>query len=150
MISPKIVLFVLTLLFSAVTISQTFTLEVFNGPTNSFLASFSVRVAITNEEHAVGLSNYSALSKKEGLLLVFDKAKRVKIWTKFMKFPIDIIFIDKNERISTIHHSVPPESNKILTSHLPSSYVLELNAGNAKRFNIKKDDYVTIGNMLLN
>ena len=150
MISPKTVLFVVTLLFTAVAISQTFTLEVFNGRTNSFLASFSVRAAITDEEHALGLSNYSALSKKEGLLLVFNKTKRVKIWTKFMKFPIDIIFIDKNERISTIHHSAPPGSNKIFTSHLPSSYVLELNAGDAKRFNIKKDDFVTVGNMLSN
>ena len=145
MIAQKILLFIVTLLFSIVAVSQTFTLEVFNGRTNSFLAAFTVRAAITDEEHAVGLSNYSTLPKKEGLLLVFDKAKRVKIWTKFMKFPID-----KNERISTIHHSVPPESNKILTSHLPSSYVLELNAGDAKRFNIKKDDYVTIANMLLN
>ena len=150
LIAQKILLFIVTLLFSIVAVSQTFTLKVFNGRTNSFLAAFTVRAAITDEEHAVGLSNYSTLPKKEGLLLVFDKAKRVKIWTKFMKFPIDIIFIDKNERISTIHHSVPPESNKIFTSHLPSSYVLELNAGDAKRFNIKKDDYVTIGNMLLN
>lgn len=114
-----------------------------------FLASFAVRVAVTDEEHAVGLSNYSALPNKEGLLLIFDKAKMVKIWTKFMEFPIDIIFIDKNERITTVHHSALPGSNKIFTSHLPSSYVLELNSGDAKRFNIKKDDHVAVGNMLV-
>ena len=67
-----------------------------------------------------------------------------------MKFPIDIIFIDKNERISTIHHSVSPGSDKIFTSHSPSSYVLELNSGDAKRFNIKKEDYVIVSNRLLN
>ena len=150
MISIRIILFVITLLVSAVTASQTFTLEVFNGRTNSFLASFAVRAATTDEEHALGLSNYSALPKKEGLLLIFDRAKRVKIWTKFMKFPIDIIFIDKNERISTIHHSVSPGSDKIFTSHSPSSYVLELNSGDAKRFNIKKEDYVIVSNRLLN
>ena len=146
----KAVLLLVTLFISTTAASKTLKLEIFNGRNNSHLVSFSVQVAITDEEKAVGLSKHFALPEKTGLLLIFDEAKFVKIWTKFMKFPIDIIFIDKNEKISTIHHSAPPGSNKIFTSHLPSSYVLELNAGDAKRFNIKKDDYVAVGNMLLN
>ena len=107
-----------------------------------------MQLAITDEEKAVGLSNHLALPEKTGLLLIFDEAKSVKIWTKFMKFPIDIIFIDKTGRITRIHSSAPPGSKEIFKSNLPSRFVLELNSGDAERFGIKKNDYIVTENIL--
>ena len=107
-----------------------------------------MQVAITDEEKAVGLSKHFALPEKTGLLLIFDEAKFVKIWTKFMKFPIDIIFIDKKGRITRIYPSVLPGSKEIFKSYVPSRFVLELNSGDAERFSIKKNDYIIPENIL--
>ena len=138
-----------SLLISTTTNSKTQVIEIFDGRNNSRLAAFSVQVAITDEEKAVGLSDQIGLPEKAGLLLVFNEAKSVKIWTKFMQFPIDIIFFDKKGRISRIHPSALPGSNEIFESDLPSRFVLELNSGDAKRFNIKKNDYIIPENILL-
>ena len=136
------------MLFSTTAVSKTLELEIYNGRNNSHLASFSVQLAITDEEKAVGLSNHLALPEKTGLLLIFDEAKSVKIWTKFMRFPIDIIFIDKTGRITRVYSSALPESKEIFKSNLPSRFVLELNSGDAERFGIKKNDYIVPENIL--
>ena len=138
----RLVLLLATLSISSTSSSKTLTLEIFNGRNDSHLVTFLVKVAITEEEKAVGLSNHFFLPEKEGLLFIFDEAKSVKIWTRFMNFPIDIIFINEKGRISRIYRSALPGSDKIFGTYSPSKFVLELNSGDAERFNIKKDDYI--------
>ena len=144
----RLVLLLVTLSISSTSSSKTLILEIFNGRNDSHLVTFLVKVAITDEEKAIGLSNHFSLPEKEGLLFIFDKAKSVKIWTRFMNFPIDIIFIDEKGRISRIYRSALPGSDKIFGSYSPSRFVLELNSGAAERFNIKKDDYIIPENIL--
>ena len=116
----------------------------FSGKNDKHLVSFFVKIAQTINDKSVGLSDQTSLQSMEGLLLAFNSDEDARIWTKFMKFPIDIIFIDKKGRISTIFHSVSPGSDKIFESVSPSSYVLEINSGEAKRFKLEKNDYIRI------
>ena len=110
----------------------------FSAQNDKHLVSFFVKIAETINDKSVGLSDQSSLQSMEGLLLTFNGEEDVRIWTKFMKFPIDIIFIDKKGRISEIFHSVSPGSDKIFESVSPSRYVLEINSGEAKRFKLEK------------
>ncbi len=110
-----------------------------------------LEIADSQEEREKGLSNRKSLPEDTGLLFVFDKADKYPFWMKDMQFPIDIIFLNNNKIVS-IYHDVKPYignqseqvENLILYSpEAPANRVLELNAGQAKKFDLKKGDEIT-------
>jgi uncharacterized membrane protein (UPF0127 family) len=70
-----------------------------------------------------GLLGRSSLGEEEGLILVGEKS----IHTLFMKFPIDIAYIDKGHKIIRIDENmVPYRLGPFVTQ---SAYVLEMSIG---------------------
>ena len=99
-----------------------------------------VEVMRTKEEVARGLSGRAALTKGTGMLFLFEASGIYRFWMKDMKFPIDIIWLDKEKRVVHIVPRAPPlqEGNPpvFYASEKPAQYVLEVNAGDAARFRI--------------
>lgn len=99
--------------------------------------SIIVEIADTNIEKARGLSGRNMLEEGKGILLVFEEDDYHGIWMKNMKFPIDIIWLDKEFRVISIEKNVLPETYpKVFLPTLPARYVLELNASHSTRYNI--------------
>ena len=70
-----------------------------------------------------GLLGAKSLGEGEGLVLVGEKS----IHTLFMKFPLDIVYIDKNHQvIRTDENMVPYRLGPLVTQ---SAYVLEVPVG---------------------
>ncbi|MCY4512056.1 MAG: DUF192 domain-containing protein [Bdellovibrionales bacterium] len=65
------------------------------------------------------------------------------IHTFFMKFPIDVIFVDKNLKVVSVFHSIP--SRRIIYGGWKSHSVFELQANKLQHFNIKKGDQLYVG-----
>ena len=65
------------------------------------------------------------------------------IHTFFMKFPIDVIFVDKDLKVVSIFHSLP--SWRIIYGGWKGHSVFELKAAQLKNFNIKKGDQLYVG-----
>ena len=65
------------------------------------------------------------------------------IHTFFMKFPIDVIFVDKELKVTSLAHSVP--SFRILLGGWKSKAVFEMKAGELKKHNIQKGDKLYVG-----
>ncbi len=112
---------------------------------------FKLYIAKTPTDQEIGLSKYNSIPKDYGMLFTFQKPGYYSFWMKKMKFPIDIIYIQK-DKIVTIYQSVSPpktenESLPIFTPEKPSDKVLEINAGLSKKYNFKKDDKVEIKNV---
>jgi uncharacterized membrane protein (UPF0127 family) len=59
----------------------------------------------------------------------------------FMKFPIDAIFLDREDRIVTIYHSIKPWRMSGL--HPSARSVLEVQAGVASSIGLVKGDALT-------
>ncbi len=77
------------------------------------------------------------------MLFEFSEERDNRFWMKDMKFDLDMIFIDSNRQIVSIAKSVKKESYpNTITSELPSQYVLELNAGEVDKLDIKLGDVV--------
>ena len=105
---------------------------------------FTVEVADTNEERTKGLMFREELNLENGMLFVFPTSRKVNIWMKNTSIPLDIIYISSDNNIFQIEHTALPKNKKIYSSKKPAKFVLEVNAGQAKRNNINIGDRVYI------
>jgi len=108
---------------------------------------FSLYLAKNSQEQEVGLAKYNKINKNQGMLFIFQKTDYYSFWMKNMKFPIDIIFINKNT-IVDIFQNVPSQKDNnnlpTYTTGEKADEVLEINAGLSKEYKIKIGDKVTI------
>ena len=100
-----------------------------------------VEVADTLKKRSLGLGKRASLKKGWGMLFVFDKKNEHRFWMKDMQFPLDIIWLDNN-RIVHIIHNVQPTKHMhepdVMSSPVPSNFVLEITAGRAAELRLKK------------
>lgn len=126
--------------------------NLFNKTTTSTVtinsAIYKIELAKTQKEKTEGLSGRVGLAKDAGMLFIFDKPSYYSFWMRGMKFPLDIIFI-LNDKVVAIYKNLPPasandENPPQYGSNAVSDNVLEINAGEATKNNIKVGDAVII------
>jgi len=97
-------------------------------------------LAVTQEQMSKGLSVKDKLEENESMLFVFEDLSRHSFWMKDMKFPIDIIWLDRNGKIVHVEKNLQPcVSVLICTNYSPntdSHYVLETVSEFTQRHNI--------------
>lgn len=102
-----------------------------------------IEVVDTEESRNKGLSDRESILKDYGMLFVFDKPDKYGFWMKDMKFPIDIVWLDKNLKIVHIENKVIPESYpRVFIPPENSLYVIEFNAG------FIEENQLSVGNIL--
>jgi hypothetical protein len=90
----------------------------------------------SDEDRASGLMFRPSLPEDRGLLFVFDGSDFHGFWMKNCRFPIDIVWLDETKRVVHLAESVPPCNADPCPVYHPmrkASYVVELNAGQARR-----------------
>ena len=106
-------------------------------------------IADTFMKKMFGLMYWENLNSNEGMLFIVRRPSRPGIWMLDMKFPIDIIWLDKEERVVDIAQKVEPCRSifncKVYYPNKDSSYVLELAAGAAKKLKIVRGIKIAIG-----
>ncbi len=109
-------------------------------------ATFRVDIAKTQKEKEQGLSGRGSLATDGGMLFLFDKPSYYSFWMRGMKFPLDIIFI-LDDKVVGVYEDLQPASADDgnppqYGSDVISDSVLEINAGAARKNNIKAGDAV--------
>lgn len=112
------------------------------------LGTVEVRIAQTFNQRYIGLSETESLGPNEGMLFVHDEASQHTYVMRNMSFPLDIIFIDANGTITTIHHApLPPagtSENDLTGYEGRGKYVLEVNRGWTNRTGVAVGDRVDL------
>lgn len=104
-----------------------------------------VEVADSFEKRKTGLSGRESLKEDRGMLFVFDRSLKHGIWMKDMNFPIDIFWIDENNRIVDIQTNAEPESfPKIFYPKADAMYIIETISGFQRIYNINIGDRVIL------
>ena len=86
----------------------------------------SADVADTSEKRRTGLLKMERLEPGAGLWIVPCES----VHTFFMKFPIDLVYLDKKRKVRKVRHAVPAwRLSACLTAHS----ILELPAGVAEK-----------------
>ena len=128
---------VLTIIFIAINSQKTYTSLVVGNQT------LQVEIANTSQKRQQGLCCRDSLPADQGMLFVYDKPGDYRFWMKDTRIPLDMIWIGSNKHIVHIEHSVAPESYpQTFSSPEPAQYILETNAGYAKKHGLKKSDNV--------
>lgn len=94
---------------------------------------FLAEVAETPGARERGLGGRESIRDNEAMLFVFDEDGSLPIWMRGMNFPIDIIWLDSNQRVVHIERNVQPDAEPYDTyqSPVPARYVLEVAVGSA-------------------
>ena len=95
-----------------------------------------VEVMVKDEDRAMGLMFRPSLPKDRGMLFIFERPEFHGIWMKNCRFPIDIVWLDEERKVVHVAESVPPCKAEPCPVYNPlrrASYVVELNAGQARR-----------------
>lgn len=103
---------------------------------------YTVELALTNRERAVGLMHREWMAPDAGMLFRFDGVRPVSMWMRNTLIPLDMIFIRPDGSVATIHRNAEPLSEKIIHSREPVLFVLELNAGDADRMGLEPGDEI--------
>ena len=97
----------------------------------------AVEIADTSARRRVGLLKHTSLEPGSGLWIVPCES----VHTFFMKFPIDLVYLDKKRRVRKVRHAVPPwRLSACLTAHS----ILELPAGTARQTGTLPGDELSI------
>jgi len=103
---------------------------------------FSVEVARTAEEQAIGMMFRQAVPEDTGMLFLFPSPRPASFWMRNTYVPLDLIFIRKDGRIESILPNARPESLDLLQSNGPVIAVLELAGGLSERLGLSAGDRV--------
>jgi len=110
------------------------------------VASFKIAIAKSDDQKMYGLMNLDNLPKDHGMLFPFKENQVINMWMKNTKIPLDIIFIDGDDEISTIKSDAKINSLELISSEKEVKYVLEINAGLAKELGLEARQKVQILN----
>lgn len=97
-------------------------------------------VMVKDEDRARGLMYRDSLAADRGMLFVFDEVNHHTIWMKNCRFPIDIVWLDAKRKVVDVKEGAPPclsEPCATYAPRRPAAYVLEINAGQARRERVK-------------
>jgi hypothetical protein len=97
----------------------------------------AVDVADTSEKRRVGLLKHERLEAGSGLWIVPCES----VHTFFMKFPIDLVYLDKQRKVRKVRKAVPAwRLSACLTAHS----ILELPAGTIEETGTQIGDVIEI------
>ena len=108
-------------------------------PVHRVVVERTGRVVLTEAREAEGaLGSFMGLMFKKGIPdgfgLIFRPARGIH--TQFMRFPIDLVFFDKTNRVTKVREAMPPWRLDFSSA----TGVIEMNPGAAKAADIRADD----------
>ena len=96
---------------------------------------FAVEIADDDRERALGLMNRRELPADAGMLFVFPAPGPRTFWMKNTHIPLDLLFADETGTIRAIGRGKPLSLRPIRGGDAVQ-YVLEINAGTARRLGV--------------
>ena len=97
---------------------------------------FTIELAASPEERALGLMFRQSMPADHGMLFDFEEPQPVGFWMKNTPLPLDMLFIDAQGTVVRIAADTTPYSETPIICEQPVRAVLELNAGTSARLGI--------------
>lgn len=103
---------------------------------------YMLEEAKTPDELQKGLMFRDSLPANSGMIFDLTGIQNIAMWMKNTKLPLDMVFLDSDGTINWIFENAVPMSEDYIIPPVAPAAVIELNAGDAKKNNIKIGDVV--------
>ena len=104
---------------------------------------FETEIRDTNSGRKTGLTNYESLDKSQAMLFEFKEENEYGFWMKNMKFPIDMIWLDEDFKITDIKNNIQPCESEPCPIYIGiGKYVLEIYADLSNELNMIVGDSI--------
>jgi uncharacterized membrane protein (UPF0127 family) len=110
------------------------TLEIINEAGEQLV--FDVYLAQDFEQQRRGLMFVRSMPERTGMLFIYETEGIRSMWMKNTYIPLDMVFARSDGSVSSVIHRAEPHTLVSRASIEPVRYVLELNAGTARRLDI--------------
>ncbi len=105
-------------------------------------AKIDLEIADNEYERELGLMNRNEMKENQGMLFIFPTQKFQSFWMRNTLISLDMIFINNQKRIVTIHKSTKILAETSYPSSEPAMYVVEVIAGFTDKHNIQVGDKI--------
>ncbi len=106
--------------------------------------TFILEQAITPQEKQKGLMFRTSLEENRGMIFIFENEQERSFWMKNTLIPLDMIFIDENNKITSIQTTQPCHQDPCQTYQAQAKYIIELNAGMTEKIGLKVEDEIEL------
>ncbi|MBI5663005.1 MAG: DUF192 domain-containing protein [Ignavibacterium album] len=123
----------------------TFTKEgelIFSDSLGNTKAKIDLEIADDEYQRQLGLMNRKEMTENQGMLFIFPRQDYLSFWMRNTFLSLDMIFVDENKTIVTIHKNTRILSDTSYPSTKPAKYVVEVLAGFTDKHNIQVGDKI--------
>ncbi len=110
----------------------------FISPDRSQKETILVEIAEDDYSRANGLMFREDLPENQGMLFIFEEEKHQYFWMKNTPVALDMIFVNKANKVVNIQKYTVPYSTRSYASESPALYVIEVVAGYSDKYGIEK------------
>lgn len=103
-----------------------------------FIKRIDIEIADNDAERSTGMMLRDKMSYNQGMLFIFQYERVQSFWMRNTQISLDMLFINSERKIVTIHQKTTPFSEESYPSDEPAKYVLEVKAGFVEKFRIKE------------
>jgi len=118
-------------------------LRFMDGKTNKVIATIDIEVADDDAERAQGMMYRDTMAVNSGMLFLMETQELQSFWMENTILSLDILFVDSDLRIVSIHRNCKPYSLEKIESGKPALYVVEVIAGYAAKHSLKVGDLIS-------
>lgn len=115
-------------------------LTLLRADTDEIIATLDIELAFDEASITKGLMYRESMAENQGMLFLMGDEQPRSFWMLNTYIPLDIIFVGADQRIVKIRENTTPKSTDQVLSIVPAAYVLEVNAGYAKRHGLQEGD----------
>lgn len=105
-------------------------------------SKIDLEIADNEYERQLGLMNRKEMKENEGMLFIFPVQQLESFWMRNTLISLDMIFVNAQKRIVTIHKNTKILSDTSYPSTEPVMYVVEVLAGFTDKYNIQVGDKI--------
>jgi len=107
------------------------------------IITLDIEIADTDYKREFGLMHRDSMEEHQGMLFIFPHNFPRSFYMKNTYIPLDLIFIDSDNKIVSFRENAIPLDESSLTSEVPAKYVLEVNAGLAEKWLLEVGDHIS-------
>lgn len=115
---------------------------VFSDSLGNIKTKIDIEIADDDYQRQLGLMNRKEMKENEGMLFIFPRQDWLSFWMRNTLISLDMIFVNENKQIVTIHKNTRILSDSSYPSTRPAKYVVEVIAGFTDKYNIQVGDKI--------